>query len=185
MVATQYDFVNAGSDDIHQVQSCGPIYYMLHQCNGPLVSIFSSQKGGIHPCRPRCYWVLGILIGRRCKGCYKAGGWAPSGQSRGGKVAKTEPALTHLSPSTPSQPIGGIIIRRDMFIFAVRQPRHYNLIVNCWGCFSTVWIPCSKFRREMPGHVKRGGTGEPDPDPTEYLFITYEEKQKVIFLVLS
>ena len=31
----------------------------------------------------------------------------------------------------------------------------------------------------MPGHVKRGGTGEPDPDPTEYLFITYEEKQKV------
>ena len=32
---------------------------------------------------------------------------------------------------------------------------------------------------EMPGHVKRGGTGEPDPDPTEYLFITYEEKQKV------
>ena len=34
-------------------------------------------------------------------------------------------------------------------------------------------------RREMPGHVKRGGTGEPDPDPTEYLFITYEEKQKV------
>ena len=33
---------------------------------------------------------------------------------------------------------------------------------------------------EMPGHVKRGGTGEPDPDPTEYLFITYEEKQKVL-----
>ena len=33
----------------------------------------------------------------------------------------------------------------------------------------------------MPGHVKRGGTGEPDPDPTEYLFITYEEKQKVFF----
>ena len=31
----------------------------------------------------------------------------------------------------------------------------------------------------MPGHMKRGGTGEPDPDPTEYLFITYEEKQKV------
>ena len=34
----------------------------------------------------------------------------------------------------------------------------------------------------MPGHVKRGGTGEPDPDPTEYLFITYEEKQKVLQL---
>ena len=34
----------------------------------------------------------------------------------------------------------------------------------------------------MPGHVKRGGTGEPDPDPTEYLFITYEEKQKVLYL---
>ncbi len=30
----------------------------------------------------------------------------------------------------------------------------------------------------MPGHVKRGGTGEPDPDPTPYLFVTYEEKQK-------
>jgi len=30
----------------------------------------------------------------------------------------------------------------------------------------------------MPGHVKRGGTGDPDPDPTSYLFVTYEEKQK-------
>ena len=37
----------------------------------------------------------------------------------------------------------------------------------------------------MPGHVKRGGTGEPDPDPTEYLFITYEEKQKVEDKALS
>ena len=34
----------------------------------------------------------------------------------------------------------------------------------------------------MPGHVKRGGPGGPDPDPTEYLFITYEEKQKVLHL---
>ena len=30
----------------------------------------------------------------------------------------------------------------------------------------------------MPGHIKRGGTGEPDPDPTPFLFVTYEEKQK-------
>ena len=30
----------------------------------------------------------------------------------------------------------------------------------------------------MPGHVKRGGAGEPDPDPAPYLFISYEEKQK-------
>jgi len=30
----------------------------------------------------------------------------------------------------------------------------------------------------MPGHVKRGGTGEPDPDPTPFLFVTYEMKQK-------
>ena len=36
----------------------------------------------------------------------------------------------------------------------------------------------------MPGHVKRGGTGEPDPDPTEYLFITYEEKQKVVHVLV-
>jgi hypothetical protein len=30
----------------------------------------------------------------------------------------------------------------------------------------------------MPGHVKRGGAGEADPDPAPYLFISYEEKQK-------
>ena len=30
----------------------------------------------------------------------------------------------------------------------------------------------------MPGHVKRGGTGEPDPDPAPYLFVSYEDKQK-------
>ena len=30
----------------------------------------------------------------------------------------------------------------------------------------------------MPGHVKRGGTGEPDPDPSQYLFVSYEDKQK-------
>ena len=30
----------------------------------------------------------------------------------------------------------------------------------------------------MPGHVKRGGTGEPDPDPTPFLFVSYEQKQK-------
>ena len=30
----------------------------------------------------------------------------------------------------------------------------------------------------MPGHVKRGGTGEPDPDPTPFLFISYEQKQQ-------
>ena len=33
----------------------------------------------------------------------------------------------------------------------------------------------------MPGHVKRGGTGDPDPDPAPFLYISYEEKQKVIF----
>ena len=32
----------------------------------------------------------------------------------------------------------------------------------------------------MPGHVKRGGTGDPDPDPAPFLYISYEEKQKVI-----
>ncbi len=30
----------------------------------------------------------------------------------------------------------------------------------------------------MPGHVKRGGTGEPDPDPTPFLYVSYNEKQK-------
>ena len=30
----------------------------------------------------------------------------------------------------------------------------------------------------MPGHVKRGGTGEPDPDPSPYLFVSYDDKQK-------
>lgn len=30
----------------------------------------------------------------------------------------------------------------------------------------------------MPGHVKRGGTGEPDPDPTPFLFVSYDQKQK-------
>ncbi|XP_059088113.1 myosin heavy chain, muscle-like isoform X2 [Tigriopus californicus] len=30
----------------------------------------------------------------------------------------------------------------------------------------------------MPGHVKRGGTGEPDPDPTPFLFVSFEQKQK-------
>ncbi len=30
----------------------------------------------------------------------------------------------------------------------------------------------------MPGHVKRGGTGEPDPDPTPFLYVSFNEKQK-------
>ena len=30
----------------------------------------------------------------------------------------------------------------------------------------------------MPGHVKRGGTGEPDPDPSPFLFVSWEDKQK-------
>ena len=30
----------------------------------------------------------------------------------------------------------------------------------------------------MPGHVKRGGTGQPDPDPTPFLYVSYNEKQK-------
>ena len=29
----------------------------------------------------------------------------------------------------------------------------------------------------MPGHVKRGGTGEPDPDPSPFLFVSWEDKQ--------
>ena len=29
----------------------------------------------------------------------------------------------------------------------------------------------------MPGHVKRGGTGETDPDPMPYLVISFDEKQ--------
>merc|ERR1712018_577740 len=30
----------------------------------------------------------------------------------------------------------------------------------------------------MPGHVKKGKTGSPDPDPSPYLFVSYEDKQK-------
>ena len=29
----------------------------------------------------------------------------------------------------------------------------------------------------MPGHVKRGGTGEPDPDPSPFLKVSWEDKQ--------
>ena len=29
----------------------------------------------------------------------------------------------------------------------------------------------------MPGHEKKGGKGAPDPDPSPYLFVSYEEKQ--------
>ena len=40
----------------------------------------------------------------------------------------------------------------------------------------------------MPGHVKRGGTGEPDPDPSPFLFVSWEDKQndmaKVIWLFI-
>ena len=39
----------------------------------------------------------------------------------------------------------------------------------------------------MPGHVKRGGTGEPDPDPSPFLFVSWEDKQndmaKVILIL--
>ena len=30
----------------------------------------------------------------------------------------------------------------------------------------------------MPGHEKKGGKKEPDPDPSPYLCVSYEEKQK-------
>ena len=29
----------------------------------------------------------------------------------------------------------------------------------------------------MPGHEKKGGKGAPDPDPSPFLFVSYEEKQ--------
>ena len=37
----------------------------------------------------------------------------------------------------------------------------------------------------MPGHVKRGGTGEPDPDPSPFLFISWEDKQNDMAKVKS
>ncbi len=30
----------------------------------------------------------------------------------------------------------------------------------------------------MPGHEKKGPKGSPDPDPSPYLIVSYEEKQK-------
>ena len=38
----------------------------------------------------------------------------------------------------------------------------------------------------MPGHVKLGKTGEPDPDPSPYLVVSMEMKREamVSFLVL-
>ena len=38
--------------------------------------------------------------------------------------------------------------------------------------------------RKMPGHVKRGGTGEPDPDPSPFLFVSWEDKQKDLAKVI-
>ena len=32
----------------------------------------------------------------------------------------------------------------------------------------------------MPGHVKRGGTGEPDPDPTPYLVVSMDMKREAM-----
>ena len=37
----------------------------------------------------------------------------------------------------------------------------------------------------MPGHVKRGGTGEPDPDPSSFLFVSWEDKQNDMAKVKS
>ena len=37
----------------------------------------------------------------------------------------------------------------------------------------------------MPGHVKRGGTGEPDPDPSPFLFVSWEDKQNDMAKVKS
>ena len=37
----------------------------------------------------------------------------------------------------------------------------------------------------MPGHVKRGGTGEPDPDPSPFLFVSWEDKQNDMTKVKS
>ena len=37
----------------------------------------------------------------------------------------------------------------------------------------------------MPGHVKRGGTGEPDPDPSPFLFVSWEDKQNDMAKVIS
>jgi len=31
----------------------------------------------------------------------------------------------------------------------------------------------------MPGHVKAGGSKEPDPDPTPYLFVSFEMKKVI------
>ena len=39
-------------------------------------------------------------------------------------------------------------------------------------------IECCSWDVAMPGHVKRGGSGEPDPDPAPFLSISWEEKQK-------
>ena len=36
----------------------------------------------------------------------------------------------------------------------------------------------------MPGHVKRGGTGEPDPDPSPFLFVSWDDKQNDMAKVL-
>ena len=30
----------------------------------------------------------------------------------------------------------------------------------------------------MPGHVKAGKAGEPDPDPSEYLIVTMDQKRE-------
>ena len=30
----------------------------------------------------------------------------------------------------------------------------------------------------MPGHEKKGAKGAPDPDPSPYLIVSYEDKQK-------
>ena len=58
----------------------------------------------------------------------------------------------------------------------------WPVISTSSSCGDTLQLLCpvlqSHQRAVMPGHVKRGGTGEPDPDPTPYLFVTYEEKQK-------
>ena len=37
----------------------------------------------------------------------------------------------------------------------------------------------------MPGHVKRGGTGEPDPDPAPFLYVSHTEKQKDMAKVIT
>ena len=52
-----------------------------------------------------------------------------------------------------------------------------EFVINISLLLKQCYLPNGIWSSKMPGHVKRGGTGEPDPDPSPFLFVSWEDKQ--------